>query len=552
MSTGFKIRQDIDFSNKILCSGFSIQTSSVFASPINYSFPTTTPFTLECWVNLNTYTSNAYMMYNNTFGGLNFYVDGTGIVAFDIPGPGRICATTATVSLNTWTHLALAKTGSNYTIFINGVASATGSSSQTLGVNGDIFFFNGVSGFVSNLRLVSGTNLYPINFSPPLDALSAISGTVILLAQSTTIRDSGPNNVTLIVSASNTYAIYLEPTIIDVDDILVRREYFSDGSLWYWNNTTMSPVTAAGSGLTWKFITSGRGIFGVKSDGTLWTWGNNQASTPTQVSFAGYTNNDWKSFACGYQGSGSQESYIGIKNDGNIWAWGGNAVGQLGVGDSVNKSSPVTAVGGGGWKQVVMGVRTDNVGSTMGIKTDGTLWYMNVSPVQVAGGGTWKQVATNEGSIAIKTDGTMWTWSGTSSPTTWAAAGSKTWKYIHANYRTAHAVSTDGSLWSWGNNTNGILGDGTTTDRTSFVSVAGGGTNWKSVFACGYWSTVVGLKTDGTLWSWGPIPGDGTAVAKSSPVLVAGGFTNWRSVPIGSTGGPFNAAPIMMIQDLTI
>lgn len=340
--------------------------------------------------------------------------------------------------------------------------------------------------------------------------------------------------------------------IIDVDDVLVRREYFSDGSLWYWNNTTMSPVTAAGSGLTWKFITSGRGIFGVKSDGTLWTWGNNQASTPTQVSFAGYTNNDWKSFACGYQGSGAQESYIGIKNDGNIWAWGGNSFGQLGVGDSVNKSSPVTAVGGGSWKQVVMGTRTDNIGSTMGIKTDGTLWYMNVSPVQVAGGGTWKQVATNEGSIAIKTDGTMWAWSGTSSPTTWAAAGSKTWKYIHASYRTAHAVSTDGSLWSWGNNSNGILGDGTTTNRTSFVSVTGGGTNWKSVFACGYWSTVVGLKTDGTLWSWGPIPGDGTAVAKSSPVLVAGGFTNWRSVPIGSTGGPFTAAPIMMIQDLTI
>ena len=307
---------------------------------------------------------------------------------------------------------------------------------------------------------------------------------------------------------------------VDVDDVLVRREYFSTGSLWYWTGTS-SPVTAGGTGLTWKSITSSQwGTFGVKSDGTLWSWAsNNQSNTPTQVSFTGYTNNDWKSFSCGYQWPGATTQYWGIKTDGNIWAWGGNSYGQLGVGDSVNKSSPVTVVGGGGWKQVVMGKRGENGGCNMGLKTDGTVWYMNVSPVQVTGGGTWSQIAANESSAGLKTDGTIWTWSGASSPTN--ISGGNTWKYIACGYRTTWAIRTDGTLWNAG------------------TQVSGGGTNWKSVFACTYAAVViVGIKTDGTIWSWNQ---------GASPVLVPGGFTNWKTVSTGGYGGP-----ILAMQDITI
>ena len=323
---------------------------------------------------------------------------------------------------------------------------------------------------------------------------------------------------------------------VDVDDILVRREYFSTGSLWYWNNTTMSPVTAAGSGLTWKFLTTGRyGSFAIKSDGTLWDYGTNFAASPSQVSYAGYTNNDWKSFACSYQYPGGQRTFMGIKNDGNIWAWGGNGFGQLGVGDSVNKGSPVTVVGGHTWKSVAMAERSETIGNNLAIRTDGTLWYMNTSPVQVTTGGTWKQISVNSSISGIKTDGTLWSWSGTSSPTTIAGSGGYQWKSVSGGGGNTLAIRLDGTLWGIGS-----LPFGTYGTLTQFP---GGGTNWKTVFG----NSGMAIKTDGTLWSWGSTPGDGTSVSKSSPVLVVGGITNWYTASVGGFEGAAAA-----ITDITI
>jgi alpha-tubulin suppressor-like RCC1 family protein len=63
------------------------------------------------------------------------------------------------------------------------------------------------------------------------------------------------------------------------------------------------------------------------------------------------------------------------------------------------------------------------------------------------------------------------------------------------------AIKTDGTLWLWGDGDSGVLGDNSTTTRSSPVQTVSTGTNWKQVSAGG--TNISAIKTDGTLWLWG-------------------------------------------------
>ena len=92
------------------------------------------------------------------------------------------------------------------------------------------------------------------------------------------------------------------------------------------------------------------------------------------------------------------------------------------------------------------------------------------------------------------------------------------------------------SLFSWGNNYNGQLGDNTLTTRSSPVTTAGGGTNWKQVAGGSYHTAAI--KTDGTLWTWGwnlfGQLGNNTLTNRSSPAQTIAGGTNWKQVACGT------------------
>jgi alpha-tubulin suppressor-like RCC1 family protein len=88
---------------------------------------------------------------------------------------------------------------------------------------------------------------------------------------------------------------------------------------------------------------------------------------------------------------------------------------------------------------------------------------------------------------------------------------------------TSHSIAlkNDGNIWTWGNNSNGQLGDGTTTQKIKPVQVSG--LSNSIAIAAGYDHSVA-LKTDGTVWTWGSNSngqlGDGTTTQSTSPVQV--------------------------------
>ncbi|RJQ56029.1 MAG: hypothetical protein C4521_01550, partial [Actinobacteria bacterium] len=107
------------------------------------------------------------------------------------------------------------------------------------------------------------------------------------------------------------------------------------------------------------------------------------------------------------------------------------------------------------------------------------------------------------------------------------------WTGTAAGYYHTLGLRSDGTLWSWGRNQYGQVGDGTLTNRLSPVQVAPG-TQWDA--AAGGVNHTLGIQRDGTLWAWGRNGyaqlGDGTRTDRLVPVRI-GTDGGWRAIDGG-------------------
>lgn len=256
--------------------------------------------------------------------------------------------------------------------------------------------------------------------------------------------------------------------------------------------------------------------------------------------------------------SASVFNTFAIKQDGTLWAWGSNEYGQFGDGTQIQSSIPKQSGIYNNWSKISTGQNY-----TMAIKTNGTLWgwgfqgyavgdgspTIKINPVQIGTATNWSEIkAGSYMTIGLKTNGTLWAWGanafssliGSSSandimvPT---QIGTDTnWSTIDMGDRHMVAIKTNGTLWSWGIDYSGEIGIGLTTPTVvGFPTQVGTANNWSKVSAGNY--LTIGLKTDGTMYSWGRNDhgqvGDGTLINKNVPTQIGTG-TNWSKV---NTGG---------------
>ena len=286
----------------------------------------------------------------------------------------------------------------------------------------------------------------------------------------------------------------------------------SSGQLGLGNTTDYSSPKQVGSLTTWSLANGGMSYasFAIKTDGTLWSWGKNahgqlgqgdtvNRSSPVQVGAL----TTWASF------TGGRDACMAIKTDGTLWGWGRNAnYGQLGLGNLTNYSSPKQVGSLTNWLQVI-----GSNFNTTALKTDGTLWSWGKntsgegglgnltnysSPKQIGALTTWSKLAMcRKGSLAITTGGALWSWGfgnsgqlGLGNTTSYSSpkqVGALTgWSKLAKSSSGAGdfmaAIKTNGSLWTWGKNTNGALGLGDITNRSSPVQV-GPSLKWTYVSA---------------------------------------------------------------------
>ena len=268
------------------------------------------------------------------------------------------------------------------------------------------------------------------------------------------------------------------------------------------------------------------------ADGTVRTFGNNSAGelginvtggqreTPVQV-FG--ISSSAVAVAC------SSNHTAVLLADGTVRTFGRNSEGQLGVNDTTSRQTPVqvfgisssaTAITCGQYHTAVL--LADGTVRTFGFNGTGQLGLgdtaSRLTPVQVVsallyGGGVGKVAGGVQHTAVILADGTVRTFGsnsngqlGVNDTTTrqtpvqvFAISSSAT--AVACGFNHTAVLLADGTVRTFGQNTFGALGDNTTTDRETPVPVFGISSSATAV-ACGYQHTVV-LLANGTVRTFG-------------------------------------------------
>ena len=195
----------------------SIPTSAISAVGSNN-------FSMECWVyplrQTNTY-SQGLISYGVSGSGsgtsyISFELNSTGYAAVAFAQGSSLTITSSTITpINQWSHIALCRSGSTLSIFLNGTRVATTSTSATVGSSGNVLFVGSswyaneaarnLQGYISNARIVNGASAYDATQSTitvPTSPLTAISSTSLLTCQSNRFVDNSASPLTITVNGT--------------------------------------------------------------------------------------------------------------------------------------------------------------------------------------------------------------------------------------------------------------------------------------------------------------------------------------------------------------
>jgi hypothetical protein len=173
-------------------------------------------FSIEFWLNPigagDYFQQHVFQTRDGVNNGILFQYDRTNKNISVISDTGLTGLVTGNNVINdgTWYHVACTRSGTTVYFFVNGVLIATTTSAQNFNAttpyisrryasDGFLHYFNG---YISNIRVVKGVAVYTSAFTPPINPLTAITGTSLLTCQSNTFIDNSTNNFTISVFGS--------------------------------------------------------------------------------------------------------------------------------------------------------------------------------------------------------------------------------------------------------------------------------------------------------------------------------------------------------------
>ena len=262
-----------------------------------------------------------------------------------------------------------------------------------------------------------------------------------------------------------------------------------------------TPVAVTG-GLTFKAVSAGvYHTCGLTTAGAIYCWGNNQAGQLGNGAIS-YINSNPVLVSGGLSfdavGAGSEYS-CGLTAGGAAYCWGENDHGELGTGDSTFSGVPVPVAGGLSFVALstgyfhACGLTAAGAAYCWGGNFEGELGNGTTqgssTPVAVSGGLTFTTISAGQwATCGVTTAGLAYCWGyngygqlgNAAVPLTLApnpaplpVSGGFKFASVSTGYLHTCGVTTHGAAYCWGDNSEGELGDGSTTIQPTPVPVFG-------------------------------------------------------------------------------
>ena len=162
---------------------FNGSSSNLAVASTMYAFTSTTSFTIEAWIypTANGESNSSAIFGHQVAGGLGLLQNVNNTIYVSNMQVVTVVTSTASVTLNQWSHVACVRNGGYTTIYINGVASGSAADANAYTLVNPVYVGTDANvassyftGNMAGIRITKGYARYTANFTPPTNTFMTI------------------------------------------------------------------------------------------------------------------------------------------------------------------------------------------------------------------------------------------------------------------------------------------------------------------------------------------------------------------------------------------